>query len=78
MQETTIKLKFLARFNLENGRPILVIANPSDCADFSWIIGKQARIDGTEYTVREVIFYSHPLPWKKGEPLGLLTEPKAI
>lgn len=56
------------------GRKVFVVRNPSECLDFSHLIGQRAKIDGEVCVIIGVERRTHSAPWKKGEPIGLLTD----
>lgn len=55
-----------------NGIARFWVLNPVDCNDFWHIIGHKVIVDGYEYTVLAIEFYTHAAPWRAGEKIGLL------
>ncbi len=66
----TPNYKSLSRYKIQD-KQMISIANPSECQDFSHLIGSHIFIDSQEYTVLGVERFAHNPPWRKNEPIGL-------
>lgn len=58
------------------GMELRIVANPSECHDFSHLIGAEVEIDGEKRIVGGVERYCHTPPWRKGESIGLALKAK--
>ena len=64
------------RLTLMGRGPVIVVVLDRDCADFTWLMGKIAEVDGVRYLVSSVESFCLNRH-HKGERIGLLVSEAA-
>ena len=55
---------------------VYVVQNPVECTDFSHLLGESVIINRELRKVAKIERFAHCPPWREGELIGVLLEPK--